>query len=506
MAGNICRCGAYPKIERAILRASGQEAREAAARQDRSGRWRGASRTSGCSSTRTTRSRRGPTTPSWTSSASRPSRQDGPLRAGGTARFTVDVALPGMLHALVLRVAVRALPRAAARPRRGAGHAGRARRARARTSAVHDGRRPGALPRSPRWAGASRSRPSPPTRPRPPPPGSRRSRPSCEALPPRRARGRRSREQRFTQDPRETVRGDPDAALARRRRADRADLRDARPPPDARSSRTPRSLAGTGTRSRHGSRPRGCSTRARRARAAVRAPPRAGARDLRVHRRRVRREAGRGGRGASRSGARARGRTSGSARARPPRGAARRRAPILDAPDGDGSARGATGRSRAIELAAVVSMGAGGWIFPVAEPGALALRVPERARDGLSGQDEPSRPERVPRAGSRRGGDRARAGDGRARGRARDRPARAAPREPRRPRPGHRAFPTPASACSPATTVRPSSPAGSGATSCASSGRTGFCAAWAARRRSGGEAAGRPPMRRCASTPRATRW
>ena len=24
MAGNICRCGAYPKIERAILRASGQ--------------------------------------------------------------------------------------------------------------------------------------------------------------------------------------------------------------------------------------------------------------------------------------------------------------------------------------------------------------------------------------------------------------------------------------------------------------------------------------------------
>ena len=24
MAGNVCRCGAYPKIERAILRASGQ--------------------------------------------------------------------------------------------------------------------------------------------------------------------------------------------------------------------------------------------------------------------------------------------------------------------------------------------------------------------------------------------------------------------------------------------------------------------------------------------------
>jgi len=25
MTGNLCRCGAYPKIERAILRASGQE-------------------------------------------------------------------------------------------------------------------------------------------------------------------------------------------------------------------------------------------------------------------------------------------------------------------------------------------------------------------------------------------------------------------------------------------------------------------------------------------------
>ena len=27
MSGNVCRCGAYPKIERAILRASGQEPR-----------------------------------------------------------------------------------------------------------------------------------------------------------------------------------------------------------------------------------------------------------------------------------------------------------------------------------------------------------------------------------------------------------------------------------------------------------------------------------------------
>jgi aerobic-type carbon monoxide dehydrogenase small subunit (CoxS/CutS family) len=25
LAGNLCRCGAYPKIERAVLRASGQE-------------------------------------------------------------------------------------------------------------------------------------------------------------------------------------------------------------------------------------------------------------------------------------------------------------------------------------------------------------------------------------------------------------------------------------------------------------------------------------------------
>ena len=30
-------------------------------------------------------------------------RHDGPLRASGGARYTVDVALPGMLHARVLR-------------------------------------------------------------------------------------------------------------------------------------------------------------------------------------------------------------------------------------------------------------------------------------------------------------------------------------------------------------------------------------------------------------------
>ena len=83
------------------------------------------------------------------------------------------------------------------------------------------------------------------------------------------------------------------------------------------------------------------------------------------------------------------------------------------------------------------------------------------------------------------------------------RPARAAPPEPRRPRPGLAACPTPASACSPATTARPSSPAGTGATSSASRSPTGCCAAWAARRRSGGAAAGRPRTRRCASTPTA---
>ena len=33
-------------------------------------------------------------------------RQDGPLRASGGARYTVDVALPGMLHARVLRAPV----------------------------------------------------------------------------------------------------------------------------------------------------------------------------------------------------------------------------------------------------------------------------------------------------------------------------------------------------------------------------------------------------------------
>ena len=396
--------------------------------------------------------------------------------------------------------AVRARPRAAAGSGRGAGHAGRPGGARARR-AVHDGRRPGALRRARVGRRSDRGRRG----------GHGRGRRSRDRGPGTRAGGLAAPRARDGAHGAALHRGPardgprrPRRRARGRGRAGGADLRDARPRPDApRAARRGRAL---GRRLAHGmGLDAGDVRRAAGARGPVRAPSRAGARDLGVHRRWVRCEAGRGGRGASRSGARPRGRTSGSARARPPRGAGRRRAPILDAPDGHprrtarrdargrGARRGRLDGCRRMDL-------------PRRRARALALRVPERARDGLPGQDQPARPERVPRAGSRRGGDRARAGDGRARGRARDGPARAAPREPRRPRPG---IGPSLLQQAPARLLRPGRRArglGAARRAAREPRRTASCAAWAVGHRSGGEAEGRPPMRRCASTPRDTRW
>ena len=58
-------------------------------------------------------------------------RQDGAVRASGAARFTVDVALPGMLHARVLRAPVARCRVTGARPRGRACRPGRPGRARA---------------------------------------------------------------------------------------------------------------------------------------------------------------------------------------------------------------------------------------------------------------------------------------------------------------------------------------------------------------------------------------
>ena len=163
------------------------------------------------------------------------------------------------------------------------------------------------------------------------------------------------------------------------------------------------------------------------------------------------------------------------------------------------------GTLTAIEADAVVAMGQGGWIFPVAQPGPHALPLRGRARAHVPRQDEPARPERVPRPGRDGGRHGLRAGDGRARARARDRPARAAPPQPRRRRPGQRAAVHEQAA---ARLLRPRRRArrlGRAATSSASRRPTGSCAGWAAPRRSGGAAAGRPRTRPSASTPTVTR-
>ena len=88
-----------------------------------------------------------------------------------------------------------------------------------------------------------------------------------------------------------------------------------------------------------------------------------------------------------------------------------------------------------IELAAVVAMGAGGWIFPVAEPALSLYRCPN-VRTMIFPVRTSLRAQNAFRAPGVVEGDRARAGDGRARGCARDGPARVATREPRRARPG----------------------------------------------------------------------
>ena len=123
-------------------------------------------------------------------------------------------------------------------------------------------------------------------------------------------------------------------------------------------------------------------------------------RDVRVRRRRLRRQAGRRRRGAARRRARARRRPAGAPRQRPPRGAARRRPPRRDAPDRAprrAPRRHADGDRRSTRSS---TMGAGGWVFPVAEPALTALPLRRTcARMAFPVAHEPPRAERVPRAG-----------------------------------------------------------------------------------------------------------
>ena len=137
-------------------------------------------------------------------------RQDGLLRTGGTARYTVDVALPGMLHALVLRAPfarcrVRQLDTDAARATPGV------RAVLGPDGPFTMGGDP-VLSSEPAWAGAPVAAVAADTA-EAAADGLAALAPELEALPPLEVETGLT-EQRFTQDPRETVRGDPDAALA----------------------------------------------------------------------------------------------------------------------------------------------------------------------------------------------------------------------------------------------------------------------------------------------------
>ena len=170
---------------------------------------------------------------------------------------------------------------------------------------------------------------------------------------------------------------------------------------------------------------------------------------------------------------------------------ARTRQTVTLASRGDGSLQ-------AIELAAVVEMGAGGWVFPVAEP-ALSLYACANVRAMVFPVRTSLRAQNAFRApGVVEGVDGPRPGDGRARVAAsastRSSSAAEITSTPTR----GRGFRTPASACSPATTGRPSWPAGPIAKRSVSRTPTGCSAAWGARRRSGGEAGDHPRTRRFA--------
>ena len=137
-------------------------------------------------------------------------RLDGPIRTSGAARYTVDVALPGMLHALVLRA-----PVARARVTALDLEAARA------TPGVRGVLGPGdptamggdpVLTGEPGWAGAPVAAVAADT-PEAAAAGIAALAPAFETQPPLDVEAGLD-EQRFTEEPRETVRGDPDAALA----------------------------------------------------------------------------------------------------------------------------------------------------------------------------------------------------------------------------------------------------------------------------------------------------
>ena len=152
-------------------------------------------------------------------------------------------------------------------------------------------------------------------------------------------------EQRFTEEPRETVRGDPDGALAA---AEVLVELTCETPAHVQTPLEPHAAVARwdGDRLTAWVSTQGMFDARRELARRFGLVAGARARDLGVHRRRLRREAGRRRRGAARRRARARSRPAGTPRALAARGPDRRRPPGPHAPDGDARRVAATGRCR----------------------------------------------------------------------------------------------------------------------------------------------------------------
>ena len=274
---------------RRAARRRGAGAADGQAAEDDASRWRAASRSAGCSS-RTSR-RPGRTTRELSVAGTRVARLTGPRRVSGAARYVSDVALPGMLHGVVLRSphahatveldldAARAVPgvhavlSAGRRERQAGPQAALPERAGVRGRA---GRRARCEDAEPRRARASRR--------------SRRAT-SCSAS--SSTSRRRSPSSACRRIRSRTRRGDVEAGMAEADvivEAEYAHLRAGAA--RARAALRRRAMAGRRA-ARAGSRRRASATRAQELARALRARARPRARHLRVHGRRLRRQAGR---------------------------------------------------------------------------------------------------------------------------------------------------------------------------------------------------------------------
>ena len=405
MAGNLCRCGTYPRSRRRSSRGAPDQDRERGRRPLHRdvGRRRGG------------RARPWPAGPREV--VGRPAAKvDGYERARGEARFTSDVRLPGMLEAAYLRS-----PHAHAQPEanrpnaceRGAGRARRAGRGRGRvalaTSRVRGTARCGARRRH-SGAGARGARPD------------RRGvgRPGAAA---RSGRGGTARIAHRRGAPLRARRLRARPRRGGRRRRGRVPDADAQPQlagdPPVRlrlARRRPRRLHLDAV---HLGRPR-------RGRASVRPGRRQGARRLRVHGRRLRLESLGGRLHAHRGGARAPHGSTRALRDEPARGEHGRRQPQRD--DSTRHCRCTFGRHahrarRRVLLRARLER----LVAVHRRTDADAPRVRERAHRRVRREAEPSADGCLSRARLRRGDVVARVPARQARGRARPRPARGAP-------------------------------------------------------------------------------